>query len=113
MFVYINLCSESLFCFTGGSEISVDAAVKFVKQVFRYEQWSVFGSLSSALLTKLHVSNSVQSEISISESQYVHIATCGAFYLLYAEHGGSSVQEIRAGTYASESCRMFNLHAAN
>ncbi|KAA0721041.1 Cilia- and flagella-associated protein 54 [Triplophysa tibetana] len=38
----------------GDSKISVDAAVKFVKQLFRYEQWSMFGSLSAALMSTLH-----------------------------------------------------------
>uniref|UniRef100_A0A672QJ46 Cilia and flagella associated protein 54 n=1 Tax=Sinocyclocheilus grahami TaxID=75366 RepID=A0A672QJ46_SINGR len=32
------------------SKIAVDAAVKFVKQLFRYEQWSTFSSLSTALI---------------------------------------------------------------
>ncbi|XP_057180735.1 cilia- and flagella-associated protein 54-like [Triplophysa rosa] len=38
----------------GDSKISVDAAVKFVKQLFRYEQWSMFGSLAAALMSTLH-----------------------------------------------------------
>lgn len=73
--LHICVCLECLFClcFTGDSKISVDAAVKFVKQLFRYEQWSMFGSLSAALMSTLHVSISVQSEISISESLYVDI----------------------------------------
>ncbi|XP_051974973.1 cilia- and flagella-associated protein 54 [Xyrauchen texanus] len=33
----------------GKSKISVDAVVKFVKQLFRYEQWNLFCSLSTAL----------------------------------------------------------------
>ncbi|XP_051544314.1 cilia- and flagella-associated protein 54 [Myxocyprinus asiaticus] len=33
----------------GKSKITVDAAVKFVKQLFRYEQWNLFCSLSTAL----------------------------------------------------------------
>uniref|UniRef100_A0A673KQZ4 Uncharacterized protein n=1 Tax=Sinocyclocheilus rhinocerous TaxID=307959 RepID=A0A673KQZ4_9TELE len=33
------------------SKIAVDAAVKFVKQLFRYEQWSTFSSLSTALIS--------------------------------------------------------------
>uniref|UniRef100_A0A8C1WL08 Uncharacterized protein n=1 Tax=Cyprinus carpio TaxID=7962 RepID=A0A8C1WL08_CYPCA len=41
------------------SKIAVDAAVKFVKQVFRYEQWSTFSSLSAALISALAVSTSV------------------------------------------------------
>ncbi|XP_050964277.1 cilia- and flagella-associated protein 54-like [Labeo rohita] len=37
----------------GKSKIAVDAAVKFVKQLFRYEQWSTFSPLSTALLSAL------------------------------------------------------------
>ncbi|XP_047660100.1 cilia- and flagella-associated protein 54 isoform X2 [Tachysurus fulvidraco] len=37
----------------GKNQISVDAAVKFVKLLFRYEQWDVFCSLSNNLVTVL------------------------------------------------------------
>uniref|UniRef100_A0A672QIV7 Uncharacterized protein n=1 Tax=Sinocyclocheilus grahami TaxID=75366 RepID=A0A672QIV7_SINGR len=44
--------TSSLFdtAVAGKSKIAVDAAVKFVKQLFRYEQWSTFSSLSTALI---------------------------------------------------------------
>ncbi|XP_026065483.1 cilia- and flagella-associated protein 54 isoform X3 [Carassius auratus] len=47
--------TSSLFdtAVAGKGEIAVDAAVKFVKQVFRYEQWSTFSLLSSALISAL------------------------------------------------------------
>ncbi|KAK7149598.1 hypothetical protein R3I94_009044 [Phoxinus phoxinus] len=47
--------TSSLFdmAVAGNSKIAVDAAVKFVKQLFRYEQWSTFSSLSSALMSAL------------------------------------------------------------
>ncbi|KTG47578.1 hypothetical protein cypCar_00019462 [Cyprinus carpio] len=47
--------TSSLFdtAVAGKSKIAVDAAVKFVKQVFRYEQWSTFSSLSAALISAL------------------------------------------------------------
>ncbi|XP_073695305.1 cilia- and flagella-associated protein 54 [Garra rufa] len=38
---------------SGKGKIAVDAAVKFVKQLFRYEQWSTFSSLSTALMSAL------------------------------------------------------------
>lgn len=41
---------------TGGNQISVDAGVKFVKLLFRYEQWDMFCSLSDNLVTVLSVS---------------------------------------------------------
>ncbi|TRY60516.1 hypothetical protein DNTS_001486 [Danionella cerebrum] len=37
----------------GHSKIALDAAVKFVKQLFRFEQWSTFRSLSAALMLAL------------------------------------------------------------
>lgn len=46
---------------TGKNQISVDAAVKFVKLLFRYEQWDVFCSLSNNLVTVLSVSQLVKS----------------------------------------------------
>lgn len=48
-----------VLCLSGKSKIAVDAAVKFVKQLFRYEQWSTFSSLSTALMSALAVSTSV------------------------------------------------------
>ncbi|XP_058629752.1 cilia- and flagella-associated protein 54-like isoform X3 [Onychostoma macrolepis] len=47
--------TSSLFdtAVAGKSKIAVDAAVKFVKQLFRYEQWSTFSSLSTALMSAL------------------------------------------------------------
>lgn len=53
------LLRVSVLCLLGKSKIAVDAAVKFVKQVFRYEQWSTFSSLSAALISALAVSTSV------------------------------------------------------
>uniref|UniRef100_A0A6Q2XGF2 Cilia and flagella associated protein 54 n=1 Tax=Esox lucius TaxID=8010 RepID=A0A6Q2XGF2_ESOLU len=38
-----------LFCFPGESKVSVDAAVKFVKLLFHYEQWEMFCILSDAM----------------------------------------------------------------
>ncbi|XP_066523856.1 cilia- and flagella-associated protein 54 isoform X2 [Hoplias malabaricus] len=38
---------------TGENQISVDAAVKFVKLLFRYEQWDMFCSLSDSLMAFL------------------------------------------------------------
>lgn len=48
-----------VLCLSGKSKIAVDAVVKFVKQLFRYEQWSTFSSLSTALMSALAVSTSV------------------------------------------------------
>ncbi|KAK2892722.1 hypothetical protein Q8A67_012710 [Cirrhinus molitorella] len=47
--------TSSLFdtAVAGKSKIAVDDAVKFVKQLFRYEQWSTFSSLSTALMSAL------------------------------------------------------------
>nr|XP_055046418.1 cilia- and flagella-associated protein 54-like isoform X2 [Misgurnus anguillicaudatus] len=45
-----TLCEMAV---AGSCEISVDAAVKFLKQLFRFEQWSAFCSLSSALMSTL------------------------------------------------------------
>lgn len=45
---------------TGENQISVDAAVKFVKLLFRYEQWDMFCSLSDNLVTVLSVSQLVK-----------------------------------------------------
>lgn len=42
---------------TGENQISVDAAMKFVKLLFRYEQWDLFCSLSDNLVTVLSVSH--------------------------------------------------------
>ncbi|KAB5542294.1 hypothetical protein PHYPO_G00089970 [Pangasianodon hypophthalmus] len=44
-------CTLMEMAVAGENQISVDAAVKFVKLLFRYEQWDVFCSLSDNLVT--------------------------------------------------------------
>ncbi|RXN21254.1 cilia- and flagella-associated 54 [Labeo rohita] len=51
--VVLELISAGTSLLSGKSKIAVDAAVKFVKQLFRYEQWSTFSPLSTALLSAL------------------------------------------------------------
>ncbi|KAI5094045.1 cilia- and flagella-associated protein 54 isoform X1 [Silurus meridionalis] len=46
-------CTLLEMAIAGENQISVDAAVKFVKLLFRYEQWDVFCSLSDNLVTVL------------------------------------------------------------
>ncbi|XP_060759219.1 cilia- and flagella-associated protein 54 [Neoarius graeffei] len=46
-------CSLMEMAVAGKNQISVDAAVKFVKLLFRYEQWDMFCNLSDNLVTVL------------------------------------------------------------
>ncbi|XP_053544209.1 cilia- and flagella-associated protein 54 [Ictalurus punctatus] len=46
-------CTLMEMAIAGENQISVDAAVKFVKLLFRYEQWDLFCSLSDNLVTVL------------------------------------------------------------
>ncbi|KAF5908404.1 cilia- and flagella-associated protein 54 [Clarias magur] len=57
----------------GENHISVDAAVKFVKLLFRYEQWDMFCSLSDNLVTILsslegHVFRKAELELTLLEA---------------------------------------------
>ncbi|XP_062373452.1 cilia- and flagella-associated protein 54 [Sardina pilchardus] len=53
MDVALELMSAGVSLLSGGTTISVDAAVKFVKLLFRYEQWDMFKHLTNNLQTVL------------------------------------------------------------
>lgn len=63
MLTIVTMVTMSLVTMTftpGENLISVNAAVKFVKLLFRYEQWDVFCSLSNNLVAVLSVSQLVK-----------------------------------------------------